>query len=422
MEDKGSCDTFVALPPVTANGYVIFGKNSDRPSTEVQEVIYQTAADHEQGEKLKCTYIEVDQAPHTHAVILSKPAWMWGAEMGANDQGVCIGNEAIWTKLNSDEDLQEKLLGMDLLRLGLERGGSAREALDVITSLLSQFGQGGPCSEGGQWTYYNSFLIADSSEAWVLETVGKLWAAEKITEGVRNISNQLSIQEKIDLMSPGLIEEAKSSGLYKDEDGPFNFSSVFQLENNPSTTAVDRFEKGNALLRDLSKDAQFDLKCMMKILRDENGICLSGPVRASVGSQVSLLPPGASLIPACHWFTATPNPKISIYKPFIFCSGATVGVLTRSPDFGDKDPAKLVPRFQETVDRRHDLYKGHEKLVNLLEQDDPKGHMILQNLQEFEEKCVEDTEEVLNNFDENGAMKVTSLFKHMCEIESFFYK
>ena len=54
--------------------------------------------------------------PHTHAVVLSKPAWMWGAEMGANELGVCIGNEAVWTKVNSANDAEEKLLGMDLVR------------------------------------------------------------------------------------------------------------------------------------------------------------------------------------------------------------------------------------------------------------------------------------------------------------------
>ena len=68
----------------------------------------------------QCTYIEVDQVAHTHTVILSKPAWMWGAEMGANDQGVCVGNEAVWTKLNGPADLEEKLLGMDMVRWALE--------------------------------------------------------------------------------------------------------------------------------------------------------------------------------------------------------------------------------------------------------------------------------------------------------------
>ena len=54
--------------------------------------------------------------------------------MGANDAGVVIGNEAVWNRLSDAEfDLRPRLLGMDLLRLGLERAGSAAEAVDVIT-------------------------------------------------------------------------------------------------------------------------------------------------------------------------------------------------------------------------------------------------------------------------------------------------
>lgn len=63
---------------------------------------------------LQCTYIEVEQVWKTHAVILSRPSWLWGAEMGANELGVCIGNEAVWTKEPVGEG--EALLGMDLLR------------------------------------------------------------------------------------------------------------------------------------------------------------------------------------------------------------------------------------------------------------------------------------------------------------------
>ena len=66
-------------------------------------------------------------------------------------------------------------------RLGLERGKTARESLNVITSHLELYGQGGICYEDKASTYHNSFIIADSAEAWVLETAGKFWAAERIT-------------------------------------------------------------------------------------------------------------------------------------------------------------------------------------------------------------------------------------------------
>ena len=58
MGDPKSCDTFVALPPATGNGSVVFGKNSDRPGNEVQEVIFRPAAKYDAGTKLQ-VYIHV---------------------------------------------------------------------------------------------------------------------------------------------------------------------------------------------------------------------------------------------------------------------------------------------------------------------------------------------------------------------------
>lgn len=48
-----SCDTFVALPPAAAGGRVVFGKNSDRPADEVQEIVYFPAAAHPPGASLE---------------------------------------------------------------------------------------------------------------------------------------------------------------------------------------------------------------------------------------------------------------------------------------------------------------------------------------------------------------------------------
>lgn len=60
--------------------------------------------------------MELEQVSHTHAVILSKPSWMWGAEMGSNEKGVAIGNVPVWTRLNGPKDMEPKLLGTDIVR------------------------------------------------------------------------------------------------------------------------------------------------------------------------------------------------------------------------------------------------------------------------------------------------------------------
>lgn len=48
-EPPQSCDCFVSLPPGSKEDYVIFGKNSDRPRDEVQEVVYYPASSHAPG-------------------------------------------------------------------------------------------------------------------------------------------------------------------------------------------------------------------------------------------------------------------------------------------------------------------------------------------------------------------------------------
>lgn len=97
----------------------------------------------------------------------------------------------------------------------MERSSSASEALNVICNLLKTYGQGGPCSASdNSLHYHNSFLIADTKEAWVLETSGKHWVAEHVTSGHRNISNLLTITTKIDMKSEGILDYAKSKGLW----------------------------------------------------------------------------------------------------------------------------------------------------------------------------------------------------------------
>ena len=64
----------------------------------------------------------MEQVPKTKAVFLSKPAWMWGAEMGANECDVVIGNEEVITNVDRDAIHKECLLGQDLVRYASSHG------------------------------------------------------------------------------------------------------------------------------------------------------------------------------------------------------------------------------------------------------------------------------------------------------------
>jgi len=171
---------------------VLFAKNSDRDANEAQVLRWYPAAEHAAGTSVACTWTEVPQVARTHAVLLSQPWWMWGAEMGANDQGVVIGNEAVFTRAVGDRS--GALLGMDLLRLALERAGTAEAAVQVLVELLEAHGQGGQAShEHPRFRYDNSFLVADPTGAFVLETAGRHWAVEAVVGPGRSISNGLTI-------------------------------------------------------------------------------------------------------------------------------------------------------------------------------------------------------------------------------------
>jgi len=305
------CDTLVALGNSTLDGSVIFGKNSDRPQTESQLITYSPRIKYSKGEQVKCTYISIPQASETYAIILSQPWWMWGAEMGVNEYGVVIGNEAVHTY----EPLNESgLLGMDLLRLGLERGKTASQALDIIINLLEKYGQGGGCAyDDPTWMYHNSYIIADSKEAYVLETAGEWWILEKVMD-VRSISNGLTITGKGDTRKLGIIEHAIENGYCKDDDD-FDFSFTFG-GINPSNQRSTYFRGGKSRMLLNNYKGRITPELMMSILREhEAGICMHGGFE-STGSQISHLKDTNNC--SVHWFTGTTLPCLSVYKPYNF--------------------------------------------------------------------------------------------------------
>ena len=214
------CDILVATPRATREGVMIFAKNSDREPNEAQVLEFIPRRRFE-GEYVELTNTRFPSVRETYAVLIVRPWWIYGAEMGVNEYGLAIGNVAVFTK---EPYVEKGLLGMDMLRLALERTRTAREALKFLIELIEGVGQGGNYSYERRFRYHNYFIIVDQSEAWVLETAGRYWAAKRIDD-VYSVSNALTITNDWDLTHDELVKHGVSEhGCSKDS---FNFAECY---------------------------------------------------------------------------------------------------------------------------------------------------------------------------------------------------
>jgi hypothetical protein len=275
----------VALGPATADGATLWAKNSDRPPTESQRLEWHPSR-RDDG-PVRCTHISVDPSVRpTVGVVGSRPAWQWGFEHGVNEAGVAAGNETIYTTLDPRR-APPALIGMDLVRLALERADSALGAVSVIVDLLEQYGQGGTGHDGVDRPYWSSFLVADAGAAWVVETSGRQWAAEPV-ERTRAISNRTTIPV---------------------------FDAEHRHPRQPVETLVDpRLAATRAVLADepVSVDA------VVGLLRSHAGeegftVCMhAGDEEATTASAVASLP-GGGRRPLVRWLLG--SPCTSVYVP-----------------------------------------------------------------------------------------------------------
>lgn len=359
-----SCDTFVACPDVATDGAMLLGKNSDRPAGECQPLRYWPRRHAAPGARLRLAYLEIPEAEHTWAHLGASPYWCWGHELGLNEWGVAIGNEALFTRdlaehisaHRAGQSMPQGMLGMELVRLGLERATTAAGAVAVITDLLSAHGQwasgvpGRPIDDGA---YDNSYLIADPHEAWVVETSGHRWAARQITAGTYAISNQPTIRTAWDRASTDLGAHAVAAGWWPaGTSRPFDFARAYADPHTPLQASHIRLQRSRQLLADATARGGVSHADAARLLRDHyEGTFLGGPYFTAglpdlltlcmhdspagftwgntASSAIMHLPDAPGRLPHLWWAATTPC--TSVYLPVFPAAGTLPGPLSHPP-------------------------------------------------------------------------------------------
>lgn len=121
---------------------------------------------------------------------------------------------------------------VSLMALGMQRAKTAREAIEVMTSLVEKYGYAG----SGE-----SFSIADPNEVWVLEMIGKgknkegaVWVAVRIPDDCISVhANQSRIHQfdrkdkKNVLYAKDVIKFAREKGYFDGKDEDFSFADAY---------------------------------------------------------------------------------------------------------------------------------------------------------------------------------------------------
>lgn len=323
-----ACDSLVALGSATADGAVLFAKNSDRPAGEPQPLVQRPAQRHAPGTRLRCTYVDIPQASQTVRLIGSRPYWCWGFEHGLNEHGVAIGNHTVFTK---DALGAPGLIGMDLVRLGLERGSSAAQAVEVITDLAAAHGQGGSGYADKDWPYHNSFLIADRREGYLLETSDRRWAVRRVRD-VDSASNHLAIGADWDALADGTIEHAVANGWWaEDARGRFDFAAAFRdVSTAPEIVSSGRHRRTCELLA--AGRGRLTPASLRAALRDHYGtdahraaetpdderyfaVCMhADPVGTTTASMVARLPDAPDDL--LRYWGSLGSPCVGVFLPY----------------------------------------------------------------------------------------------------------
>jgi dipeptidase len=310
------CDTFVALKEATRHGGVILAKSADTEINEAQQLLKLPRRRYPPGSQVRVTHLVIPQAEETYEAILDRSFWLYGGEIGVNEHGVAVGNEAVFSNQTETKD---GVILIDLLRLIVERTRSCDEAVDLVAHMLKTYGQGGNCELRGNSHFDGSFIVSDRDRAVVIETAGRHWAVREV-KGFASISNGYTICNDWDRSSlEGEILKPDFGARFGDA---------------KRTRCVAAVERQRASYQFLKRHAgAIAVRTMADLLRDtgeEEGyepmtgehptrICMhAAPYENRLWQATGALISDTRGDDVMAWVTATSGTDTSIFKPVFF--------------------------------------------------------------------------------------------------------
>ncbi|NLJ45630.1 MAG: hypothetical protein GX430_03630 [Treponema sp.] len=355
------CDTFWA--PGRERSY--FGKNSDRKPSEPQALCILPRSP--EAPRSAVSGGELPYPDKGLAVLLSKPSWIRGGEIGLNEKGVAVGNEAVFSKWPARKN---GILGMDFLRIALRSASTAQEAVEILVELTERFDQGGNGAYRGRLFYDNSYLVAGFDGAFVLETAGKRWAWKKV-EAPTAISNSYSIgldYKRLDAETRKAISPVNEKMACYDEADAGRIGQKESWKPYVESRLHAFLTQGDSRRRAVegrlaAAGPALDVTTAFEVLRSRSlpdpgrpgktavicahdGDNLGYPTTASLAVEYG---PKAGRCVA--WFTGTSYPDISLYKPILLDDGEFTPLWT-GYEYSEDAAASL-----EYWKRGRDLYR-----------------------------------------------------------------
>ncbi len=222
-----ACTNFLFSKGSTADGSTMITYSADS-HTLYGELYFTPAADHDKESMLDVYEWDtgkflgkIKQVPHNYSVVGNM-----------NEHQVAIGETTFGGRSELHHQSKAVIDYGSLMYIALQRARTAREAIEVMTGLVEEYGYS---SEG------ESFSISDPNEVWIMEMIGKgefelgaVWVALRVPDGyVCGHANQARIttfplnDPENCLYSKDIFSFARERGWFDGLNKDFSFSDIF---------------------------------------------------------------------------------------------------------------------------------------------------------------------------------------------------